>query len=269
MNRLYENTIFLQEDYDPPYSLEIISKKYPKLLNCPIHRWRAETGIELIHQEPDEQELDRIWDNWNQMTKDMKKISDKKSIELFGIDNRSNYYLLKSFYKLSFKSPKELLEWMNDIEYGWVSKSGKIHTDFGMKFYNEYSLQSPMEVFKSKTGVCWDQVFFQKYFFDKWKINNRIFYIERKNKNRDTHTFLIYRKNDKFYWFENSFEMVRGIHSSYDYLELINQAYNAMCKHTPGDNGYLVYEVLENPGYSMGCQEFMDFCKSGKLIQYV
>lgn len=102
---LYENTIFLKEDYESPYSLEIISKKYPKLLNCPIHRWRAETGIELIHQEPDEQELDRIWNNWNQMTKDMKKISDKKSIELFGIDNRSNYYLLKSFYELIGSTP--------------------------------------------------------------------------------------------------------------------------------------------------------------------
>ena len=50
--------------YDPPYTLDQIKANYPeniyvKLANDPIHRWRAETGIELIHKEPTEEELEQ------------------------------------------------------------------------------------------------------------------------------------------------------------------------------------------------------------------
>ena len=39
--------------YEPPYNIEILKEKYPKLLEDPVHRWRAKNGIELIHKEPD------------------------------------------------------------------------------------------------------------------------------------------------------------------------------------------------------------------------
>lgn len=91
----------LDAQYEPPYTLEQIKAKYPehiynKLANDPVHKWRAETGIELIHKEPTEEELDRIWKNWQLMPQDMKDISDKKSIELFGCINADNYSKLKA-----------------------------------------------------------------------------------------------------------------------------------------------------------------------------
>jgi len=80
--------------YERPYSIEEIKKFYPDkaemLLKDPIHVWRAETGIELIHQEPTIEEQKRIWRNWNEMTAEMKKKSDEKSAELFGKDNASH-----------------------------------------------------------------------------------------------------------------------------------------------------------------------------------
>ena len=69
---------------------------YDKLSRCPIHRWRAETGIELIHKEPTEEELERIWKNWQQMPQKMKDISDRKSLELFGCTNAKHYAKLKN-----------------------------------------------------------------------------------------------------------------------------------------------------------------------------
>ena len=91
----------LDAQYDPPYSLEQIKSKYPEniynmLANDPVHKWRAETGIELIHKEPTEEELDRIWKNWQLMPQDMKDISDKKSIEMFGCTNAEHYNKLKA-----------------------------------------------------------------------------------------------------------------------------------------------------------------------------
>ena len=92
--------------YDPPYTLEQIKARYPEhiynmLANDPVHKWRAETGIELIHKEPTEEELDRIWKNWQLMPQDMKDISDKKSLEMFGCTNAEHYNKLKASEKPS------------------------------------------------------------------------------------------------------------------------------------------------------------------------
>jgi len=80
--------------YERPYSIEEIKKFYPDkaemLLKDPVHLWRAETGIELIHQEPTIEEQKRIWRNWNEMTDEMKRESDNKSVELFGKNNISH-----------------------------------------------------------------------------------------------------------------------------------------------------------------------------------
>ena len=78
-----------------PYNLEntkkylefYFPKKATKLLKDPVHLWRATTGLELIHKEPTKKEQVRIWNNWNKMTDEMKKRSDKKSIEFFGKTN--------------------------------------------------------------------------------------------------------------------------------------------------------------------------------------
>jgi hypothetical protein len=72
--------------YDPP-------KRYlPAYLQVdPVHAWRAASGIELIHEEPDLAELNRIWANWHLMSVAQKRISDEKSLEIFGLTNADHY----------------------------------------------------------------------------------------------------------------------------------------------------------------------------------
>ena len=72
----------------------------------PVHRWRADNGIELIHKEPTRDEFERIWKNWQLMPDEMKSKSDKKSIELFGITNRENYEKLLNQYNMVDESKK-------------------------------------------------------------------------------------------------------------------------------------------------------------------
>ena len=89
--------------YEPPYTLEEIranydDKTYQELASDPVHRWRAVTGIELIHREPTYQELCRIWQNWQLMDDEEKMISDQKSVELFGVDNETHFYQLQDEY---------------------------------------------------------------------------------------------------------------------------------------------------------------------------
>ena len=96
--------------YDPPMSLQDIKKYYGikfynKLKKDKVHRYRAENGIELIHKEPTKEELERIMKNWNYMTDEQKELSDKQSIKLFGMDNKTHYdKLIKEYVSESCTS---------------------------------------------------------------------------------------------------------------------------------------------------------------------
>lgn len=90
--------------YERPYTArQMLDNGYPpalvrKLMMDPAHAWRARTGIELIHKEPDLKEAIRVWVNWNRMSKRDKARSDRKSKKLFGVDNKTHYEQLRPTY---------------------------------------------------------------------------------------------------------------------------------------------------------------------------
>ena len=118
------------KQYEPPYTLEQIRAKYPEkvykeLASCPIHRWRAVTGIELIHKEPTIEELKRIWNNWQLMSDEEKKISDQRSIQLFGMVNETHYLTLIDEYD-PFASTTDIIHFLFfDEELKIIGYNGK------------------------------------------------------------------------------------------------------------------------------------------------
>ncbi len=100
----------LPKGYERPWNTrELEEKGLEHLLQDPVHSFRAETGIELIHKEPTLEELERIWKNWQLMTPEMKKESDKMSVKLFGMTNRSSYGFLKTQYPQERKLYESLI----------------------------------------------------------------------------------------------------------------------------------------------------------------
>lgn len=95
------HVLYLQAvQYNPPMSKQqIVKNNKQHLLNDPIHKWRAQTGIQLIHKQPTLKQLNRIMKNWNLMSDQMKQKSDIKSIQLFGMTNVEHYNKLKVEYK--------------------------------------------------------------------------------------------------------------------------------------------------------------------------
>ena len=63
-----------------------------------INQWIQENGIELVHQTPTKQEMEEIWIRWQKMSKKKQKISDQKSIELFGMTNEQHHVVLELLY---------------------------------------------------------------------------------------------------------------------------------------------------------------------------
>lgn len=127
--------------YDPPLSFD---KLPDHLKNDPVHAWRAQTGIELIHKEPSLEELNRIWNNWNKMTDEQKRISDQKSMEIFDKNNHDHYIELIKEYDISnldkFNEINESLNWVssfnNDEKFResefilYEASHGKLKYDF-------------------------------------------------------------------------------------------------------------------------------------------
>lgn len=129
----------------------------------------------------------------------------------------------------NIKDEYELLEFMKDnIKYGFVTKDGKKYFP-GCKNYNEVwfdnaIVQTGKNVSKTLVGTCWEQVEFERKWFTENNIKVKTFFliyeINEKN-NYPTHTILTYEKNNKYYWFENAFDIQRGIHEYNSVNELI------------------------------------------------
>lgn len=103
------------------------------------------------------------------------------------------------------KNPLELLEFMKNIKYDNFTDE------------NKYIVKSRSRLLKTKKSVCYDQVELERFYFEKWKYNFKTFfaYVNLPVTVSPTHTFLIYKEKNKYYWFENSWGVYRGIHGPF------------------------------------------------------
>ena len=170
------------------------------------------------------------------------------------------------------KNEYEIMELMNDIEYGWLDKVGNIHKTDYETFSEKYILQSPNEVIKSKVGVCWDQVELERYYFESYDFNIKTYFLVHYDNDKcPTHTFLTFEKNDKYYWFEHSWERFRGIHEYESTKELLFDIRDKFIKYELNNNFVLENLVLheyKKPNYNISVQEFYKHCENGNNIDF-
>ena len=125
------------------------------------------------------------------------------------------------------KTPKQLLEFMGDFRYEWMDKHGAFHNDLTPDMYENYSLMTPEEVLSNKRGICVDQSEFERDWFSKNNYEHKVMVIQiDRGDSVPGHQFLIYKENDKYYWFENAWYDERGIHEYNSYDELIDDIKN-------------------------------------------
>lgn len=127
-------------------------------------------------------------------------------------------------------SPQELQIFMDEnIKYGFVDKNGKIYNDPSAKEWSENwyptcIIQNGDGILNTGYGTCWDQVELERKWFDEHNYNFKTIFIWfeiNEPNNYPTHTFLIFEKDNKYYWFEHSFEKYKGIHEFNTELEAI------------------------------------------------
>lgn len=166
----------------------------------------------------------------------------------------------------------EIMNLMKNIEYGWIDKNNNKHNFVDETYSNNYILQSPNEVIKNKIGVCWDQVELERYYFkgNDWNIKT-YFLVYYDGDKCPTHTFLTFEKNNKYYWFEHSWESFRGIHEYESLKKMLLDIRDKFIKHEL-NNDYvsknLVLHEYKKPKYHISVQEFYNHCDYGRYINF-
>jgi hypothetical protein len=156
----------------------------------------------------------------------------------------------------------DIMNIMNDIKYGYLDINGNIHFDIDEDFDNKYKLQSPNETLNNKVGVCWDQVELERYIFSKYiKLPFETYYIVCNNRERGTHTFLIYKKDNKSYYFENSYEKFRGIKEFNNTRDIIKYVGANVLADNPDATSYETFKY-NKPRDGSSVQQFMDYCEN-------
>lgn len=164
----------------------------------------------------------------------------------------------------------EIFALMENIDYGWVDKNNIKHDKIDETYSDDYILQSPDEIIKSKIGVCWDQVELERYYFEAKNCKVKTYFIVHYDGNKcPTHTFLTYEKNNKYYWFEYSWKKFKGIHEYNSLKELLLDVKNKFIKYELSDEyikSNLVIHEYQKPKYNISVQEFYNHCDNGKYI---
>lgn len=148
-----------------------------------------------------------------------------------------------------------------------MDKQGSKHNIVDDSYSKNYILPSPKEIIGNKVGVCWDQVELERYYFkgNDWNIKT-YFIVHYDNDKCPTHTFLIFEKGNKYYWFEHSWEKFRGIHEYATLKNLLLDVRDKFIKYELNDvcekNNLCIYNY-KKPKYHINVLAFFKHCESG------
>ena len=163
-----------------------------------------------------------------------------------------------------------IMNLMEDIKYGWCDTKNTIHTTFDDSFNKYYKLQSPEETINNKIGVCWDQVELERYYFKNTKYKIKTYFIVHYDNNTcPTHTFLVYKDNNKYYWFEHSWSRYKGIHKYNSLNKLLKDVYQKFIISELNNNyekDNLILREYQTPKYGLNIEEFYHHCEEGLQI---
>ena len=122
------------------------------------------------------------------------------------------------FDKYEIKSAADLMRFFEKNMYYGFTYRGKIFTDDQQDFQKNmdkfYKLRIGEDFIKNKYGVCWDFCELEREFFISKNIEHECFFIESFTNREDggpTHTFVLFKSKNKWWWFEYAWQFHRGI----------------------------------------------------------
>ena len=170
---------------------------------------------------------------------------------------------------------EKIMDELNTIEYGFKDKNGNnlINSEiWDMDFSSFYFLLTPEELLYNKCGVCWDQVELERKLFDEINIECDTYFIYIDDKaNLPSHTFLTFKLNNKYYWFEHAWDDMKGIHEYINIKLLLNDVKLKFIDSRKDElDSNINYDIFiykyNKPKYHISCDEFYNYIKTQERI---
>lgn len=170
------------------------------------------------------------------------------------------------------KTPYDLNKYLNTFDYGLLTSDMKPIINPNPKYYDiMYKTETPIIFEKYKTGICYDYTAYEAYYFKQYfsKYKFDTYYIEIGDRSSEclTHTFLVYKDDSKFYYFESSYHNYQGIHEFNSLSELFDFIlFNLFNDLNNQSNKYQIYKYNTFDMYNLTMSEFMNKVIQNKRI---
>lgn len=129
---------------------------------------------------------------------------------------------------------------LNDYQYGLSRDNQKIkkQNTTSEDYDKYYRVATPAQFVKQNGGICWDFATYEAFVFKKQfpNIKFKTYYIVfDAAPHYPTHTFLVFEKDMKFYYFESSFKRIQGIWVANSISDIFNFVLHSMDQYRPKD----------------------------------
>jgi hypothetical protein len=186
--------------------------------------------------------------------------------------------MIEDFNKIN--TVEELYNFLdNNISYGYLGNSGRIYhfddADFNDNWKEEYILEDKDDLLRTGYGNCWDQVELERAWFRKHNYEYKTIFemvLLDYDNNYPSHTFLIYKDGDNWYWFEHADFDNRGIHKYISIEELINDQYSKYLDLLKKNNitneeiSKIILTEYDEPNKNVNSEEFLEHVINSKRI---
>ena len=164
---------------------------------------------------------------------------------------------------------------MDKINYGYLSKSGKVYLNNDGDWYLEYILENTSDILITMTGNCFDQTELERDWFTK---NNYYVetYFEMVNLDYEniypTHSFLIYKNNNNWYLFEHADYENKGIYEFASKEELLRFQMNNYTFYLKTFNisdlklSRVILRKFERPKEHINAKEYLDYVINSEIV---
>lgn len=129
---------------------------------------------------------------------------------------------------------------LNDYQYGLSRDNQKIkkQNTTSEDYDKYYRVATPTQFVKQNGGICWDFATYEAFVFKKQfpNIKFKTYYIVFDTApHYPTHTFLVFEKDMKFYYFESSLKRIQGIWVANSISDIFNFVLHSMDQYRPKD----------------------------------
>lgn len=180
------------------------------------------------------------------------------------------------FKKYKIESPKDLMNFFEkNMKYGFKYRN-QIFTEDNPDFQKEmdkvYKLRLGEDFIKSGYGVCWDFCELERLFFLSKNISHECYFLEsfiNREEGGPTHTFALFKQNNKWCWFEYSWFAERGIweyNSHEEALKDIVKKFKEFCNQVGQVSNVGLYRTKKF-NRRLNTYEFVEQCLNSEKIE--